>query len=157
MAADFLQDLIEAIPYKIHTVLTDNGTHFTTPGNVRSAAAEIKLAWQQGERFRAHAFEAACARHDIDHRLTKPNHPWTNGQVERMNRTIKEATIRTYHYESHAQLSEHLAAFLNAYNFAKLLKTLAGLTSYQFICSCWQKKTDRFKLNPHHLSPGLNI
>jgi len=156
VAADFLQDLIEAIPYKIHTVLTDNGTHFTTPGNVRSAAAEIKLAWQQGERFRAHAFETACARHDIDHRLTKPNHPWTNGQVERMNRTIKEATIRTYHYESHAQLREHLAAFLNAYNFAKRLKTLAGLTSHQFICSCWQKEPDRFKLNPHRLSPGLN-
>ncbi len=30
-AADFLQELIETIPYRIHTVLTDNGTHFTTP------------------------------------------------------------------------------------------------------------------------------
>jgi transposase InsO family protein len=156
-AADFLQELIETIPYKIHTVLTDNGTHFTTPGNVRSAAADIKLAWQRGEHFRAHSFEVACARHDIDHRLTKPNHPWTNGQVERMNRTIKEATVRTYHYDGHAQLREHLAAFLNAYNFAKRLKSLAGLTSYQFICSRWQKEPDRFKTNPHRLSSGLNI
>jgi transposase InsO family protein len=98
-AADFLQELIEFVPYKIHTVLTDNGTHFTTPGNVRSAAADIKLAWSRGEHFRAHSFEIACAHHDIDHRLTKPNHPWTNGQVERMNRTIKEATVRTYHYD----------------------------------------------------------
>ena len=30
-AADFLRRLIEAVPYKVHTVLTDNGTHFTDP------------------------------------------------------------------------------------------------------------------------------
>ena len=30
-AANFLRALIAAVPYKIHTVLTDNGTHFTTP------------------------------------------------------------------------------------------------------------------------------
>jgi transposase InsO family protein len=155
-AADFLGELIAFIPYKIHTVLTDNGTHFTTPGNARSAAADIKLAWARGESFRAHSFELACARHDIDHRLTKPNHPWTNGQVERMNRTIKEATVRTYHYDGHAQLREHLSAFLNAYNFAKRLKTLAGLTSFQFICACWQKEPNRFITNPHRLSSGLN-
>ncbi len=154
-AADFLRELIKVIPYQIHIVLTDNGTHFTTPGNICSAAADIKLGWQRGELFRAHVFEAVCARHDIDHRLTKPNHPWTNGQVERMNRTIKEATVRTYHYDSHAQLREHLAAFLNAYNFAKRLKTLGGLTSYQFICSCFQKEPLRFISSPHRLSPGL--
>lgn len=155
-AADFLEALIKIVPYQIHTVLTDNGTHFTSPGNARSAAADIKLAIEQGEVFRAHAFEYACATHDIDHRLTKPNHPWTNGQVERMNRTIKEATVRTYHYESHAQLREHLAAFLNAYNFAKRLKTLAGLTPYQLICSCFQKEPHRFRTDPHRHSLGLN-
>jgi len=32
--------------------------------------------------FRCHAFEAACADLDIEHRLTKPRHPWTNGQVK---------------------------------------------------------------------------
>jgi hypothetical protein len=61
---------------------------------------------------------------------TKPNHPWTNGQVERMNRSLKEATKR-YHYDTHRQLGEHLAAFLDAYNFAKRLKTLRGLTPYE--------------------------
>src|SRR6516225_8888072 len=29
VAAQFLQDLIDAVPYKIHTVLTDNGIQFT--------------------------------------------------------------------------------------------------------------------------------
>ena len=50
-----------------------------------------------------------------------------------MNRTIKEATVRTYHYKNHTQLREHLAAFLHAYHFAKRLKTLAGLTPCQSI------------------------
>ncbi len=31
VAADFLRALATSIPYKIHTVLTDNGTHFTDP------------------------------------------------------------------------------------------------------------------------------
>ena len=123
-AADFLRRVIECVPYTIHIVLTDNGTHFTTPGNKRSAAADIKRALEKGELFRAHAFELACARNDIDHRLTKPNHPWTNGQVERMNRTIKEATVRRYYYDSHDQLRAHLDTFMAAYNFAKRLKTL---------------------------------
>jgi len=73
-----------------------------------------------------------------------------------MNRTIKEAAVRTYHYQSQAQLQEHLAAFLNAYNFAKRLKTLACLTSYQFICSCWQREPHRFISDPHRHSLGLN-
>jgi transposase-like protein len=40
IAGDFLRHLIAAVPYRVHTVLTDNGTHFTTPGNPCSAAAE---------------------------------------------------------------------------------------------------------------------
>jgi len=32
-------------------------------------------------------FDMICGANGIEHRLTKPNHPWTNGQVERMNRT----------------------------------------------------------------------
>jgi transposase InsO family protein len=55
---------------------------------------EIRLAIQQGEFFRAHSFELACTQADIDHRLTKPKHPWINGQAERMNRTLKDAVIR---------------------------------------------------------------
>ena len=108
VAGDFLRALIAAVPYKVHTVLTDNGTHFTTPGNTSSAAPLIKEAMERGEIFRAHSFELACAQNDIDHRLTKPRHPWTNGQVERMNRTIKDATVRRYYYDSHDQLRHHL-------------------------------------------------
>ncbi|SDA99774.1 Integrase core domain-containing protein [Mesorhizobium qingshengii] len=54
--------------------------------------------------------------------------PWTNGQVERMNRTIKDATVKRFYHESHDQLRQHLADFVAAYNFARRLKTLKGLT-----------------------------
>jgi len=76
-AGDFLRRLIAAVPYRVHTVLTDNGTHFTTPGNTSSAAPDIKAALEAGEPVWAHAFEYVCAQNDVDHRLTKPKHPWT--------------------------------------------------------------------------------
>jgi hypothetical protein len=82
-SAAFLEALIAALPYRIHTVLTDNGIQF----------------------------------------------------VDR----------------------SHLSDFVAAYNFAKRLKTLAGLTAYEFICKCWQKEPDRFALDPFHQMPGLNI
>ena len=87
---------------------------------------------------------------------TKVKHPWTNGQVERMNRTIKEATVKRYHYDSHDQLTAHLHAFIDAYNYGRRLKTLRGLTPYEYICKTWTSDPDRFTTNPHQLSPGLN-
>ncbi|RWF37970.1 MAG: transposase, partial [Mesorhizobium sp.] len=86
ISRDFLLRLIAAVPYKIHTVLTDNGIQFTTPGAGGSAVPLIKEAIANGERFWTLAFEYACATNDIEHRTTKARHPWTNGQVERMNR-----------------------------------------------------------------------
>ena len=132
-AGDFLRRLIAAVPEKVHIVLTDNGTHFTTPGNTSSAAPDIKAALDAGERVWAHAFEYACAQNDIDHRLTKRKHPWTNGQVERMNRTIKDATVNRYFYETHGKLRTHLRDFVNAYNFGRRLKTLNGLTPFELV------------------------
>jgi hypothetical protein len=101
-----------------------------------------------------HIFDRVCDEHGIQHRLTKVNHPWTNGQVERMNRTIKEATVRRYHYDSHEQLRVHLQLFVDAYNYARRLKTLRGLTPAEFIHQVWTKEPKRFRLNPLHHTPG---
>ena len=73
-----------------------------------------------------------------------------------MNRTIKEATVKRYYYDSHEQLKDHLQTFLMAYNFAKRLKTLKGLTPYEFICKSWTAEPERFILDPLHHTPGLN-
>ena len=156
VAGDFLRHLIAAVPYRVHTVLTD-GIHFTDPKYPGSAVEEVRLAIANGERFRCHSFALACAQNDVDHRLTKPKHPWTNGQVERMNRTLKEATVKRYHYDTHDQLRRHLDDFVAAYNFARRLKTLKGLTPYETICRTWAREPARFTSDPTHQLPGPNI
>ena len=147
VAADFLGALTKAVPYKVHTVLSDNGIQFADLPKNRSKPTAMR---------RGHPFDRACQQHDIEHRLTKPHHPWTNGQVERMNRTLKEATVQRYYYETHDQLRRHLADFVTAYNFARRLKSLKGLTPYEYVCKAWSKEPNRFALNPTHQMPGLN-
>ncbi len=73
-----------------------------------------------------------------------------------MNRTIKEATVKRFHYDSHQQLRTHLADFIAAYNFGRRLKTLSGLTPYKYIAKVRTSDPDRFILNPIHQMPGLN-
>jgi transposase InsO family protein len=146
-ASAFLVALIAAVPYKIHTILTDNGIQF------RFAP---RYADGPTARYMRHMFDMRCRETGIEHRFTKINHPWTNGQVERMNRTIKEATVKRYHYDSHDQLRRHLADFVDAYNFGRRLKTLKGLTPYEHICKCWTSEPKRFKLSPLQKMPGLN-
>ena len=146
-ASAFMQSLIDALPYRIHTVLTDNGIQFGDLPSRRNGHTA---------RLRMHMFERVCVANGIEHRTTKPNHPWTNGQVERMNRTVKEATVRRYHYDSHDQLRQHLHDFIDAYNFARRLKALGGLTPYEYCCRCWTSEPDRFIISPIHQMPGLN-
>jgi transposase InsO family protein len=145
-AREFLDALVEAIPYEINVVLTDNGIQFADLPKNRSGPTAM---------LRGHPFGRACQQHAIEHRLTKPNHPWTNGQVERMNRTLKEATVQRYHYDSHDQLRGHLADFLAAYNFARRLKTLKGLTPHEYLCQTWTTEPQRFRLNPVQNTSGL--
>ena len=146
-ASAFLVALIAAVPYKIHTILTDNGIQF------RFAP---RYADGPTARYMTHLFDMRCRENGIEHRFTKINHPWTNGQVERMNRTIKEATVKRYHYDTHEQLKSHLANFVDAYNFARRLKTLKVLTPYEFIAKAWTKEPKRFTLDPIHQMPRLN-
>ena len=74
-----------------------------------------------------------------------------------MNRTIKDATVKRLHNETHDQLRTHLSDFLAAYNFARRLKTLNGLTHYEYTCKIWTSESDQFTLDPIHQMPGLNI
>ena len=53
-------------------------------------------------------------------------------------------------------VKSHLQAFLMAYNFARRLKTLKGLTPYEYVCKIWTTEPERFKINPAQHTVGLN-
>ena len=55
-------------PEEIHAVLTDDGVQFTP---------RKQDVWD-----RRHIFDRVCDEHGIEHRLTKPYHPWTTDEVE---------------------------------------------------------------------------
>ena len=65
-----LREVVEAFPYAIHTVLTDNGMAFADLPKYRDGPTA---------RWMGHIFDRVCRENGIEHRLTKPYHPWTNG------------------------------------------------------------------------------
>ena len=73
-----------------------------------------------------------------------------------MNGIIKEATVKRFHYENHNQLRTHLADFMAACKFARQLKTLSGLTPYEYIAKIWTSEQDRFITSPIHQMPRLS-
>jgi transposase InsO family protein len=145
--AAFLREVVATFPYAIHTVLTDNGMAFADLPKYRDGPTA---------RWMGHIFDRVCREHGIEHKLTKPYHPWTNGQAERMNRTVKEATVKAFHYLDLDALEAHVLAFVRAYNFAKHLKALRWRTPFQAVLDAWTNDPSIFKMDPHHLIPGPN-
>ena len=151
-AAGFLKSLIRTVPYRIHTILTDNGVQFVQ----REQGTSLTFP---------HIFGRVALENDIEHRLTKPYHPWTNGQAERMVRTIKEGeaeqelirrinsplNVKSFHYSSINEMRRHMRDWLTAYNFAKQLKALKFKTPYEAIQELWIKARGLYRQSePSH-------
>lgn len=71
-----------------------------------------------------------------------------------MNRTIKDATVRRYHYGSHDELCSHLADFIGARNYTRRLETLRVLTAFEFITTQWAYNPKRFSIIPARHTTG---
>ncbi len=143
-ARRFLRDLERACPICIRTVLTDNGKEFTD--------------WLFGLRKRAatgaHAFDALCADLDIDHRLTPPKSPQTNGMVERFNGRIEEV-LQSHHFRSGEDLETTLHRYVWLYNQQFPQSALSTKTPLQAMKDWHKLKPELFKKQPYYL-PGCD-
>lgn len=79
----FLEHLPEAVPYRIHKVRTGNGIHVAAPPRNRNPPHSRQLR-----------VDMICDANGIAHRLMKPSDPWTSRRAERMNCTIRKATVK---------------------------------------------------------------
>ena len=120
--ARFLKAVISFYPYRINYILTDNGFEFSYK------------ALPKGKKTRkVHPFDKICQESKIQHRTIKFKHPWTNGMVERFNRTLKNQVLRRFLFSGIFEMNGKLIDFVNRYNFEKRLKSLNYKTPAQYL------------------------
>ncbi|MCI2425453.1 integrase core domain-containing protein [Candidatus Acetothermia bacterium] len=120
--AKFLRAVLDFYPYKINYILTDSGFEFT-----------YKALPKDKRTKKIHPFEEICRQHEIKHHTIKFKYPWTNGMVERFNRTAGEQALPKYRFESIFEMNSKLIEFINRYNFETRLKSLNYKTPAQYL------------------------
>lgn len=115
-ATRFLKHLHEKAPFHLRILLTDNDQAFTDRFTQKGRQPSGK-----------HVFDQLCAEYGIEHRLTPPRHPQTNGLVERFNGRIAEI-LRTTHFDSGADLNSMLWHYNRLYNHHIPQRALGHLT-----------------------------
>ena len=104
-AKAFLAAVRRAAPFKIRTILTDNGKEFT----------DRLFGSRSRQSTGEHEFDQLCHALGIEHRLTKPKTPQTNGMVERFNGRLSQV-LRSHHFNSAEDLEKTLHRFVWLHN-----------------------------------------
>ena len=142
-ARRFLHHLHKACPVHIRTILTDNGKEFTD----RLFGARAKQA--SGD----HEFDQLCEALGIDHRLTRPRTPQTNGMVERFNGRISEV-LATHRFDSRASLEQTLKRYVHLYNQHLPQKALGHIAPIDAMKGWHAERPDLFHRKPgNHPGP----
>ena len=139
----FMEECIAFFPFEITHVLTDNGLEFTN---------KLLKSKKGNNCTKPSKLDVICAKNDIDHRLTKPGTPQTNGMVERVNRTIKDNTIKKQSFENIEQINIDLMKFLVYYNLYRrhggLRRELNVKAPYNAVEKWHEIKPEIFNQNP---------
>jgi len=138
-SVNFLKECLEYYPIKINKILTDNGYEFTLDEFKRHP---------NGRKPDEHIFTKTCKNNGIEHRRTKVKHPWTNGMVERFNKTIKRATVESFRYDNYDQMNESIKRYEYIYNFTRKHTAINRRTPYQTMLEWYQKDKSIFRFDP---------
>jgi len=146
----FMDECIDFFPFKISHILTDNGLEFTNR-LIRSKTGQL---CQKSSKM-----DEKCKENDIEHRLTKPSTPQTNGMVERVNGTIKQQTILKEKYKNRQEMENQMNQFLIYYNLYRrhgsLKKELNVKTPIQAIYKWFEIEPTIFKQTPQQFETKL--
>jgi transposase InsO family protein len=143
-ARRFLRELARACPIRISKILTDNGKEFTD----RLFASRFR------ERTGQHEFDRLCAELEIEHRLTKPRSPQTNGMVERFNGRIADV-LKTNRFVSGEDLEQTVTRYVALYNTQFPQSALGCRTPMQAMKDWYKSNPELFIKKPGN-HPGYD-
>ena len=143
-AKSFLNALHKACPIKITKLLTDNGKEFT----------DRLFASREREPSGNHEFDQLCTALGIEHRLTKPRTPKTNGMVERFNGRISDV-LNTHHFISGQDMRETLLRYTTLYNHQFPQSALKSKTPIQAMKDWYKTHPNLFHKKPYD-RPGCD-
>ena len=144
-ARRFLRDLHRACPIRIAKLLTDNGKEFTDRLFASRARAPSGT----------HEFDQLCAELGIEHRLTPPKSPQTNGMVERFNGRISDV-LKTNRFDSALDLEQTLMRYVVLYNTQLPQSALRSRTPMQAMKD-WQKSHPHLFVKTPRNRPGRDM
>jgi len=142
-AQDFMLKCLDFFPFGITHVLTDNGLEFTNK----------LIKSKKGNYCKKNSkLDDLCIKNNIDHRLTKPFTPKTNGMVEKANDIIKKGTIKINQYNNIQQMNGDLLRFLIHYNLYRrhgsLRRELKVKTPFNAVEKWHEINPEIFNINP---------
>jgi transposase InsO family protein len=153
-ARRFLTALYAACPIKIVKLLTDNGKEFTDRLFTKPTVA-VGEDTRRREPSGNHEFDRLCTELGIEHRLTAPRTPQTNGMVERFNGRIADV-LRAHHFASGEDLSQALLRYAALYNHQFPQSALGSKTPMQSLKTWFASHPHLFRKRPYD-RPGCNI
>ena len=137
-AQTFLKALHKACPTKINKLLTDNGKEFT--GRL--------FASREREPSSCHEFDRLCQELGIEHWLTKPRTPRTNGMAERFNGCIADV-LKTHRLSNREDLELTLLFYVALYNHQLPKSALKSKTPLQTMKEGYQSHRQLFHMRPY--------
>jgi transposase InsO family protein len=143
-AKSFLNALHKTCPIKIQKLLTDNGKEFT----------DRLFANRARQPTGRHEFDQLCQSLGIEHRLTKPRTPKTNGMVERFNGRIADV-LKTHRFHSGQDLEQTLMRYVALYNHQLPQSALKSKTPIQAMKDWYASHPDLFLKRPYD-HPGCD-